>query len=266
MSDDSKNISISLPGEWILQKTLGPVLLEIGDDLKHLYAKGRDRIIEKAYKKIENPEDNKSASLRIAHDVLTNGAFTNDEICAEYFGGVLASSRSDDDGNDDAIQLLNTIKSLSSKQLYLHYIIYNSLNKLLTSEEEPINVGQSDQIQRKRIWFNLEELNQLKIKHDTDLNILHRLGLVESYQTNIHTITNMHLFPYACVSPTTYGVLLYSVAHNALHKWRLFSKEFFPDFDGVTLPHKYAFSLDKLIEIDDMSHASFTLSPPGTTY
>jgi len=260
MSDDKK-VSISLPGEWILQKTLGPVLVEIGDDLKRVYTKGRDKIIEKAYKKIDNPEDNKSANLRIAHDVLTNGAFTDNEICAEYFGGVLASSRSEGGENDDAMQLLNTIKSLSSKQLYLHYIIYNSLNKLLTAEETPINVGQSDQIQRKRIWLNLEELNKLKIKHDTDFNIL-----LESYQTNIHKISEMHLFPYACAAPTTYGVLLYSVAHNALPKWRLFSQELFPDFDEVALPQKYAFSLNELIKIDDMAHAHFSLTPPGTIY
>jgi hypothetical protein len=66
----------------------------------------------------------------VARDVLWNGALTNDEVCAEYFGGILASSRSEDGSDDGVIYYVDVIKSLSSKQLKLHYVIYNSFNKL----------------------------------------------------------------------------------------------------------------------------------------
>lgn len=248
MADDDKKVSIALPGEWALQKTLGPVLTEIGDDLKRLYSKGRDKIIEKAYKKIEDPEDGKSANLRVTHDVLTNGAFTDEEICAEYFGGILASSRTIDGKSDDAIQLLDTIKSLFAKQLHLHYVLYNSLNKLLVACQEHINVGQTKEIEKKETWFALSELTDIGIKYDTDFDILHRQGLVISYQTNTHKIDEKRVLPYAKAGPTTYGILLYSVAHNLLGDWRKFSSRIFPDFEGIALPSFYAFGVAELLE------------------
>ncbi|MBZ4187138.1 hypothetical protein K7B09_12485 [Thermomonas sp. RSS23] len=248
MSEDEKKLAIALPGEWALQKTLGPVLSEIGDDLKRLYAKGRDKIIEKAYKKIENPEDGKSANLRIAHEALTSGAFTEEEICAEYFGGILAASRTSDGKSDDTIQLLDTIKSLSAKQLHLHYSLYNSLNRLLVSKGDKINVAQSDEINPKKIWLASLELTNIGLKIDTDFNILHRQGLVDAYETKQHPIEHGRVLPYSAANPTTYGVLLYSVAHNWYGKWRSFSSELFPQFEGIQLPTHYAFSIGELME------------------
>jgi hypothetical protein len=248
MADEEKKLAIALPGEWALQKTLGPVLSEIGEDLKKLYAKGRDNIISKAYKKIADPEDGKSANLRIAHDVLTNGAFTDEEICAEYFGGILASSRTDDGKNDDAIQFVDTIKSLSSKQLHLHYVFYNSLNRLLVQAGSPVNVGQSTEINGKEVWFSTVELVQLGLRIDTDFNILHRQGLLSSYQTNAHPIDEKRRLPYAKAGPTTFGVFLYAIAHNRLAEWRSFDSVQFEDFDGISLPSYYAFSVADLLK------------------
>jgi hypothetical protein len=249
VSDEGNKLTVELPGEWALKKTLGPILSEIGDDLKKLYASGRDKIINKAYKKIENPEDGKSANLRVAHDVLTNGAFTDDEICAEYFGGILASSRTEDGKNDDAIQLLSTIKSLSSKQLHLHYVIFNSLNKLLISKKQNINVAQSTEIGSKKLWFATKELESIGIKHDTDLNILHRQGLIEAYETNFHKLGEHQVLPFAKITPTTYGILLYAVAHNKLGSWRRYPVELFPDFENVKLPRLYAFTIEELLTV-----------------
>ncbi|NJC89391.1 MAG: DUF4393 domain-containing protein [Desulfuromonas sp.] len=249
MSDDEKKLSIALPGEWALQKTLGPVLAELGDDLRRLYAKGRDKIIEKAYQKIDNPEDGKSANLRIAHDVLTNGAFTEEEICAEYFGGVLASSRTNDGKNDDSIQFIDTIKSLSSKQLRLHYYIYNSFNKLLIENSITINVGMGSELSNKEVWLSSNELKALGINIDTDFNIIHRQGLIESYSTNYHKIGEQTVLPYAKCTPTTYGVLLYAVSHNKLSDWRKFTSEDFGDLEGIQRPKWFAFSLDDFMKV-----------------
>ena len=86
-------------------------------------------------------EDGKTANVRVAHGVLTGGAFSDSEICAEYFGGILASSRTDEGRNDDAIQFVEVTKSLSSRQLHLHHVIYNRLNKLLVTNETQVNVA-----------------------------------------------------------------------------------------------------------------------------
>lgn len=89
---DEKEVALSLPGEWALKKAFGPVLGELGEDMKKLYATGRDRIIAFGYNKISNVDDGKSANLRVTRDVFWNGSFTDEAICAEYFGGILASS------------------------------------------------------------------------------------------------------------------------------------------------------------------------------
>ncbi len=257
MAEDEKKLSIALPGEWALQKVLGPTLTEIGTDLQRLYAKGRDRIIAKAYRKIPNPEDGKQANLRVTRDALWSGAFADDEVCAEYFGGVLASSRSQDGKDDAAIQFVDVIKSLSSKQLRLHYIIYNALNKLLVRSSKRVNVAQGTEIEAQQVWFSaIELLAELQLSIDTDLNVLHRQGLLHRYRTDVHNEAQ-RVIPYASANPTTFGVLLYSAAHARLPEWRAFDREDFGDFSDIRMPAVYASTLAELAD-----KAGFAVAPP----
>ena len=165
MENDNQVLPTALPGEWALQKAFGPVLSEIGEDLKKLYAIGRDKILVAGYKKIRNPEDGKQANLRVARDVFWNGAFTADEVCAEYFGGVLAASRSNDGHDDNTIQFVSVIKSLSSSQLRLHYFIYSGLNQILSQSNKSVNVAQGSEIQARKIYFSQIELGVWRGKH-----------------------------------------------------------------------------------------------------
>ena len=249
MSDDEKKIAIALPGEWALQKAFGPALTEIGEDLKKIYAKGRDKLVAAAYRKIDNPDDGKQANLRVTRDVLWNGAFTEDEVCAEYFGGILASSRSADGKDDDAIQFVDVIKSMSARQLRLHYTIYNRLNKLFVAAGVPVNVGQGSEMQAKQIWFASVELTaSLGLKIETDLNILHRQGLLHEYKTDTHKLTEDKVLPYTMAKPTTFGVLLYATALNRLEEWRTFPAKDFGDFPDVPLPAYFSPTLDELVK------------------
>ena len=156
MENKGQVLPPALPGEWALQRAFGPVLSEIGEDLKKLYAIGRDSILAAGYKKIANPEDGKKANLRVTRDVFWNGAFTDDAICAEYFGGVLAASRSNDGHDDSAIQYVSVIKSLSSSQLRLHYFIYSGLNRILYQLSKSVNVAQgSENSSPEDIFFSI---------------------------------------------------------------------------------------------------------------
>ena len=237
----------ALPGEWALQKAFGPVLSEIGEDLKKIYAIGRDKILAAGYKKIRNPEDGKKANLRVTRDIFWNGAFTDEEICAEYFGGVLAASRSNDGHDDSTIQFVNVIKSLSSSQLRLHYFIYSGLNQILSQSSNNINVAQGSDIQAREIFFSQIELEHAGVNTDTDFNVLYRHGLLYKYKINVHNFGDRS-FAYASSNPTTYGVLLYGVAHNRLDKWRTFSNQELGDFDGIKCPKFFAATLDDLVK------------------
>lgn len=82
-------------GGYLGNKLFGTALATMGDDINKLYVRGRDKIVDAATKKIDDPEDGKTVNLRAARDVLWNGAITEDEVCAEYFGGMLAAARSE---------------------------------------------------------------------------------------------------------------------------------------------------------------------------
>jgi hypothetical protein len=262
--DKSTNLDIALPGEWALRKAFGPVLGEMGEDLKRLYASGRDRILAKAYEKVEDPEDGKQANLRVTRDALWNGAFADNEICAEYFGGIMASSRSENGKDDSAIQFIDVTKSLSSKQLRLHYVIYNRLNKLWVSSGTRVSIGLGAEIERKEVCFaSLELYDRLELSIDTDLNILHRHGLLSHYTVKPHTMGGKTL-PYASAQPTTFGVLLYASAHNRIHEWREFDRIDFGDFDGIELPQIYCESLEALAEHLGLPNAANVEEPEAT--
>lgn len=257
MAEEEKKLAIALPGEWALQKLLGPALTEIGEDLKKVYAKGRDKLVSAAVRKIDNPEDGRQANLRVTRDVLWNGAFTEDEVCAEYFGGILAASRSDDGKDDSTIQFVDVIKSLSAKQLRLHYTIYHSLNSVFVSAGAPVNVAQGTELNVKNIWFSALELTQrLGLRIETDLNILHRQGLLTEYKIDVQKIDEAHVLPYAMVRPTTFGVLLYASAHNKLAQWRTFDKQDFGAFPDVELPRLFATSVEDLQKASTAPSAS----------
>lgn len=158
-----------LPGEWVLKKLLGPVLDEIGPDLAKLYAAGRNKIVEAAKRKTPNLEnDKKFANLRVARDVFWNGSFSDNEVSAEYFGGILAASRSSDGKDDSMIFYLDIIKSLSSTQLKLHHTIYRALNELMTSDEDYVGLAitEGSKIGKIRLYCHGVEIEN----HGVDLD------------------------------------------------------------------------------------------------
>lgn len=246
MSDWSTT-EIVLPWEWALKKAFGPVLGELGEDMKKLYSLGRDKIILKAYNKIFNKDDNKKVNLRVARDVFWNWSFSDEEICAEYFGWILASSRSEDGSDDNGINYTDTIKSLSSKQLFLHYVIYNSLNKLFVEKNKYVNVGLSSELNMYSIWFSSLELMNLGLRIDTDLNVLYKQWLLQEYKTDKHSIEEQKNFPYIMIKPTTFGILLYTIANNKFDDWSVFSTTSFGDFENIRLPKYFASSIDELL-------------------
>lgn len=71
-------------------------------------------------------------SDRVAYRALTEAAVTDDELVADYLGGVIAASGPDDDRGTPVVSL---ISRLSSEQLRLHYLLYRGLRVGLRSEE-----------------------------------------------------------------------------------------------------------------------------------
>lgn len=240
---------------YVAQQLFGKTLAEMGDDLNKVYKANRDKLLAKAAAKVDDPNDGAKPNLRVARDVIWNGAVTDDEVCAEYFGGLLAASRSADGKDDSALIYVDCIKALSSKQLHLHFVIYSSLQGLLLKAGKNINPGMQDELSQTEVWFSQIELKaRLGLNPSVDLNILHRQGLVNAYATNNHVVGEKSL-PYTKANPTTFGVLLYAAALNCLPIWNQFGKSTFPRSCDIPLPTFCASTLDELCLLTGLTPA-----------
>ncbi len=240
MAVDAQNVVLVASAAVVASKVLGPTLAQIGDDFKALYVVGRDKLLAAGYRKIKDIEDGKRANLRVVRDVLRNGSFAESEVCTEYFAGILASSRSDDGKCDDMIQFVDVVKALSSKQLHLHYVIYNCFNKLWCQAGTPLNVGLNLELGAHRLWISRIQLDKdLGLHTDSDLSVLLKESLISSFEAK-GLVRGDETLPYVNVTPTTFGVLLYACAHNRFDEWRKIDCTDFGDFDAIQLPKLYA--------------------------
>lgn len=228
------------PLEWAAKKILGPTFEVIGRDMAQLYAAGRDRILNVAIRKIPDPDDGKRANLRVARDALWNGAFTESAVAAEYYGGLLASSRSEDGTDDTAIPFMQTVTSLSSKQLQLHYHVLRCLEQLQieTPLEQPTPHG------RDTVAYRADPEHT-----DLDVEVLIHCGLLtRSYEhaaVNVYGTADVH---YLICTPTRFGVMLYVAAHNQLEHINRFGKQEFGYFPDVKAPEVYAIGRNELFQ------------------
>jgi hypothetical protein len=243
-------------GGYVGTKLFGTALATMGDDINKLYVRGRDKIVDAATKKIDDPEDGKTVNLRAARDVLWNGAITEDEVCAEYFGGMLAAARSEDGKDDGVVHYVDTIKAMSARQLELHYVIYKAWQNLLNQRvDTPINVALSSDVQKWKIFMAGLELSARKLPYDRDLTVLYRLGLTQDFKYDNHVVNGKSL-PYVSVTPTTFGVMLFAVAHNKMNEWRNFGDKTYESTSGIASLAYFAASLEKLCAASGMSFKS----------
>ncbi|MGE5425468.1 MAG: hypothetical protein ACM3PZ_00015 [Bacillota bacterium] len=235
------------------KKLLGKTFDVVSADIANLYEKGRDKIIEKATKKISDVNDGKSSNLRVTRDVFWNGSFTDESICAEYFGGILASSRSEDGKDDNGVYYVDLIKSLSSNQLKLHYLIYHAFNKYFSSHgsEKNLNPGQESELSAKSIFLCTNELLAAIKGGDfgRDLHAIRAKGLIGDFEAKAYPLKNQETLPYLKVSPKPLGVQLYAVAYNKIDQWRDFAITDFGSFDSVISPKFCENSMEKLLEV-----------------
>jgi hypothetical protein len=238
-------------GTWFGNRLLGPTIDIIGTDLKELYEKGRDRIAKKAIEKTKNINEPGQTNLRVTRDVFWNGAFTDEPICAEYVGGVLASSRTPDGKDDSGVFFLDIIKSMSSGQLKMHYIIYRILNKefLANPAKHSLNPGQETELGNEELFIpSLGLIDQPNQDLGIILHGLHARNLIGDFERQNHALDPTKVLPYLKFSPTSLGIQLFAIAYNRLGQWRNFAKTDFGDFENIRLPQYVGQSLPQLLE------------------
>lgn len=250
--DPVTTTAIITVGAAAANKFLGPTANAMGEDLKELYAKGRDLILSKGVAKTRDLDTEGKTNLRVTRDVFWNGSFTDDSICAEYFGGVLASSRSVDGKDDSGVFYVDIIKSLSSGQLRMHYILYRLLNKYFLSNEEKssVNPGMENDLSREKLFVFLNELRSQLNNEDLGaiLHALHAKGLIGVFQTEVASLEDGRSAPYLWFTPKSLGIQLFAIANNMFLEWRSFSSVDFSDFEEITLPQYFGDSIQVILE------------------
>ena len=234
---------------WAAKKVLGPTLDAMGGDLASYYRFGVDRILASAYRKTKDIDDGKVANLRVAHDILQNGAFSTDEFVLEYFGGLLASSRSSDGWKDDVTPFVDVVKSLSSSQLRLHYNIYNALEQLALRDSEirKSSSSGSDAVKSKTLYMHYNDVDTV-----IHLNVLARHGLIES---GSFTGTSFHypddneeqILFYMSGTPTIFGVMLYAAVHGMLDAWQIYGRRKMEGVEDIEAPAVFGLSMEELV-------------------
>lgn len=123
----------------LVEKLLGPTAEYVGEGIKYWTERGAKNIghiFQIAARKLGDKINEDSAvPPKVLKGIITEGAFCEDPIAAEYFGGVLASSRSGTPRDDRGAVLIALVSRLSTYQIRSHYILYTVVRDLFIGSE-----------------------------------------------------------------------------------------------------------------------------------
>lgn len=117
-----------------VSRLLGPTCDYLGSELKEFTRRRLDTIsrvfanaTEKAGDRLDEPG---AVPPRVLRDILNEASFNEDAVSVEYFGGVLASSRTPTSRDDRAAALTSLLSRLSTYQIRSHYIFYSAVRSI----------------------------------------------------------------------------------------------------------------------------------------
>jgi hypothetical protein len=138
------------------QEIFKPTNKAIGEKLKE----SLEKIALKAKAKFNSEQlsDNIQPNYRVLKAISNEGAFCDDELMAEYFGGVLASSLSEVSRDDRGVSFASLVGRLTTYQIRAHYIFYNTV-KMLFDGRTDVSVMSSKYRNRLEIFFPNDSFN-----------------------------------------------------------------------------------------------------------
>ena len=118
----------------LVSKILGPTAEYIGEGIKTWTEKRVNnvrRIFANAAKKLGDRIDSDGqVPPRILRGILEEGSVTDDPLAADYFGGVLASSRTSIGRDDRGATIISLLSRLSAYQIRTHYVLYSVIRDM----------------------------------------------------------------------------------------------------------------------------------------
>jgi len=118
----------------LVTKLLGPTADYIGEELEKWNKRRIENIrsiFSNAVKKVgDEIEHEGRVPPRVEKGILFEASFCDDPLFHEYFGGILASSRSGRSRDDRGAYFIEVVNRLSNYQLRTHYIFYHIIKNL----------------------------------------------------------------------------------------------------------------------------------------
>lgn len=128
-----------------LQKLLGPTADYLGAGIRDFTKKRVEnigRIFQKADERLgEKRETPGSVPPKVLKTVINDGSYNDDSIAVEYFGGVLASSRTEIGRDDRGARMAKLVDDLSTYQLRTHYLIYSNIKEIFSTKNYQFNMN-----------------------------------------------------------------------------------------------------------------------------
>ena len=119
-----------------VQKILGPTADYLGEELKAFTQRRINnigKIFSNAEKKLGSRLDSPGqVPPKVLKTVINEGSYSEDSVALEYFGGVLASSRTEMGRDDRGARIIKILDNLSAYQIRTHYLIYSTIAHLFS--------------------------------------------------------------------------------------------------------------------------------------
>jgi hypothetical protein len=127
------NLPAATLSSAILYQLLGPTATYLGGKAS-VYTEAMvsnvERMFSEAHKKLP-PGQRATGEVppRLLYTSLEQGAFTENGLASSYLGGVLASSKCEDNSDDRGVAINHTIAGLSVYAIRMHYLLYKAFHE-----------------------------------------------------------------------------------------------------------------------------------------
>ena len=217
----------------IVVKILGPTADYVGAGLKEWTERRVNnvgRIFQNAHKKLgDREEEEGSVHPKVLKEIFAEGSFAEDELAAEYFGGVLTSSRTGVPRDDRGAAFARLTAQLTTYQLRSHFFFYHLFKLIHNGSAHPISTTEGRlllnifiPLQSYGVALQLTPEENFEAIAQHVLFGLSREGLIEDEFRMGNEELIRQSFPEAegpglLITPSALGVELFHWAHGLGH-------------------------------------------------
>ena len=214
----------------LVEKLLGPTATYIGEGIK-TWTENRvnnvKNIVANAVRRLgPKLEEEGGVPPKILKGILEHGSYCEDSIASEYFGGVLASSRTTIPRDDRGVKINEMLGRLSSYEIRTHYIVYSAIRELFRGSGKSLNIDDRPTLEvfipissyEKAMELNEKEVQKFQTILESTFWGLHSEGLLQDF----HFGAQAHLKKRSeaadedgiLVTPSILGAQLFLWAHG----------------------------------------------------